>query len=367
VRAVVAARRTGRFQGAKPMRLSVSLPTASDGKRPGFTLIELMVVIFIIAILVSLTMSAAIKVLGVQESINSKLTVEKVNDAMHDQWNKTLQQGIKNSRSAATLDQNAYFAISALAGTQQNQIEDAKRFQAIYVAYYMKQQFPHSFAEVLLCNQYADPRYKAQYYNPLGPDQGFVRQLTNLGVTPNDPPLAGESSALLLMALEKAIGGPGRLTDTLGSASVKNQSFPTAGTPIDVRVLKDAWDSPVEFFRWTTNPDVDALAPASKSLIRNPLDPEGKLIDPNWVNDSYTVQQLFPPTSNRVLFETSCYPVTNPVGNVKNPYAYYYVPVVVSAGANKVLGLDLQTMLPLPTATANDLADNIYGYQVKKE
>jgi len=340
------------------MRLSVSLPTASDGKRPGFTLIELLIVIAIIAVLLTLTMSASIKVLGVQESINSKLTVEKVNDAVHDQWNKTLLQGIKNSRSAATLDQNAYNAITGLAGTQNNQIEDAKRFQAIYVAYYMKQQFPHSFAEVLWCNQKNDPRY----YNPLGPDQGFVRQLTNLGVTPNDPPLPGESSALLLMALEKAIGGPGRLSDTLGSSSVKNQAYPTAaaGVTVDVRVLKDAWGTPIEFFRWTTNPDVDALAPVSKSLIRNPLDPEGKLIDPNWVNGTYT--QL----NNRVLFEQSCYYVTNPAGG-NTPYAYYYVPVIVSAGPNRALGLDLQTMLPLPTATANDLADNIYGYQVKKE
>jgi prepilin-type N-terminal cleavage/methylation domain-containing protein len=348
------------------MRLSVSLPTASDGKRPGFTLIELLVVIAIIAVLLTLTMSAAIKVLGVQESINSKLTVGKVNDAMHDQWNKTLLQGIKNSRSAATIDKPTFDAITLLVGTQNNQIEDAKRFQAIYVAYYMKQQFPHSFAEVLWCNQKNDPRY----YNPLGPDQGFVRQLQNLGVTPNDPPLPGESSALLLMALEKAIGGPGRLSDTLGSSSVKNLAFPTttAGVTVDVRVLKDAWDTPVEFFRWTTNADVDALAPASKSLIRNPMDPEGKLIDPNWYAGAYTPNATTgkPDPTNRIIFEQSCYSVTNTnINPPYGPYAYYYVPVIVSAGPNRVLGLDLQTMAV--TGTPNDVADNIYGYQVKKE
>src|SRR5260370_12363921 len=101
------------------------------------------------------------------------------------------------------------------------------------------------------------------------------------------------------------------------------------------------------------------------------MDPEGKLIDPNWYAGAYTLNATTgkPDPTNRMIFEQSCYSVTNTTNTNPNPpiYAYYYVPVVVSAGADQILGLDLQTMLPLPTATANDVADNIYGYQVKKE
>jgi hypothetical protein len=92
---------------------------------------------------------------------------------------------------------------------------------------------------------------------------------------------------------------------------------------------------------------------------RNPLDPDGKLHDGTWYNGGYhgmTVDKSW-----RILFEKSCYPVTR--NNAL--YAYYLVPVLVSAGPNKQLGLDPQTMLV--TGTAADIDDNIYSFQVKRD
>jgi hypothetical protein len=122
---------------------------------------------------------------------------------------------------------------------------------------------------VLLSTQ--DPNGDPRFFNPLGLSEDYVRKLKNLGVKSNDPPLPGESTACLLMAMEKAIGGPGKLADTFGANCIKKQSFPTTGGgQVDVDVLKDDWGTPMQFYRWTTNPAVDALAPASKTVIRNP-------------------------------------------------------------------------------------------------
>jgi hypothetical protein len=206
-----------------------------------------------------------------------------------------------------------------------------------------------------------DPNGDPRFFNPLGPSQDYARKLKNLGVKANDPPLPGESTACLLMAMEKAIGGPAKVADKFGANCIKTQSFPTTGGgQVDVDVLKDDWGTPMQFYRWTTNPAVDALAPVSKTVIRNPLDPEGKLHDGTWYNGGYRTP---PTTFYRILFEKSCYSVSVPKGN--GLHAYYLIPVLVSAGPNKQLGLDLQTMAV--TGTANDIDDNLYSFQVNKE
>jgi hypothetical protein len=322
----------------------------------------LLIVISIIAILMALSVSAAFRMLGVQERVNTTSTIQKVDSALEEQWKKVIAQGDKNSHSAAAIDPTGYALIQTIAGDSGNDIENGKRFDAIYRGYYLKQQFPQSFAEVLLCTQNPQTA-NPSLFNPLGPSEDYVRKLKNLDVKPNagpnGSPLPGESSALLLMALEKATGGPGKLADTFGANCIKKQSFPTnGGGQVDVDVLKDDWGTPIQFYRWTTNADVDALAPASKSVIRNPLDIEGKLHDGTWYKGGYRTPVS---TAPRILFEKSCYSVTR--GNAL--HAYYYVPVIVSAGPNKQLGLDLQTMTV--TGSANDIADNIYSYQVKKE
>ena len=189
-----------------------------------------------------------------------------------------------------------------------------------------------------------------QFYNPLGPNAAYYTKLSTVyKVTANDPPLPGESSALLLMALEKGAGGQGTTTDLFGAAYVRKVTFPATPAPIDVPVFKDDWGTPFQFYRWTTaNPDVDALAPTTTSKLRNPLDPTGKLTDPTWYNGAST-------QASRILFENSCYSLTNGGG----PYAFYIKPVLASAGVDLKLGLDLQTMATTNTA---DASDNLYNY-----
>jgi hypothetical protein len=127
-------------------------------------------------------------------------------------------------------------------------------------------------------------------------------------------------------------------------------------------VFKDDWGTPLQFYRWSTaNADLDAAVPASQGKFRNNLDPENTLLNAGWYNGmNYQGRNT---KLSRILFENSCYSLSNPVGSNK-PYAWYITPVLVSSGPNTRLGLDVQTMAVTSAADAND---NLYSYQVKRE
>ena len=239
---------------------------------------------------------------------------------------------------------------------------DAKRARVLFVCYYLKQQFPISFAEVLLCTY--DPATKTpQYYNPLGRNLAFNTKLTKTyNVAANTPPLLGESAAMLLIALERGTGGAGKTADVFGASSIRPFAFPTNANPagsVDVPVLKDDWNTPLAFFRWSTaDADLDGTLPIG-SRSRNNLDPENKLIDANWFNVVVNGKTVINP--NRVLFERSCYSLSDAKGN---PYVYYITPVIVSAGTNTKFGIDLQTMA---VNNQDDANDNVYSYRLKRE
>src|SRR5439155_20612537 len=62
------------------------------GLRSGFTLIELVIVIAIIAILAALTTGVAMRFYGIQQQRNSEVTVTKVYEALKDQWDTVIRQ-----------------------------------------------------------------------------------------------------------------------------------------------------------------------------------------------------------------------------------------------------------------------------------
>src|SRR6266571_5228734 len=60
--------------------------------RPGFTLLELIVVITIIAVLAALTTGVAMRFFGIQQQRNSEVAVTKVSLALERQWKAVIDQ-----------------------------------------------------------------------------------------------------------------------------------------------------------------------------------------------------------------------------------------------------------------------------------
>ena len=66
-------------------------------RRAGFTLVELLTVVAIIAVLVSLVASATFQVIGVQQKRTTETTIKKVADALDQQWQAVVDQARKET------------------------------------------------------------------------------------------------------------------------------------------------------------------------------------------------------------------------------------------------------------------------------
>jgi len=266
--------------------------------RRAFTLIELLVVIAIIAALMALSASAVIKFMGTQQESNTKSTLERTQSQLNKAYSKVKDDAYKETIPAAT---DAWIRAN-LAGSDANA---TGRVRVIYVKLRQRQAFPMSFAEAL------DTRIPG-----IPPLPVYATYLTKNGVQPNTTYGPFESSACLLMALQRGMGGKGVDTsDLTAGGATGNASLPNGNIPY----LTDAWGSPIFFSRVpvgssTLNPG------GAQAGANDPGDPQGYLQTPAWGTTfgpaftALTLQQLAP-------------------GNT----SFKIAPLLASAGPNKVL------------------------------
>jgi|GEM_PF-2739783 len=425
------------------MRSRLRLHPQGRPNRSAFTFIELMAVLAIILVVTAISVTASIQVIAYQRGNTTQTTLKTLSDSLDRQWAAVVDAAKQESLQ---INQNTNPAIYFLASDGTGLINPAisnqnidKRARVIYIKMRLKQEFPMNFSEALypgslpptlsaviptqLTNLPVEVPPRGSYGNypmpfSMSPNQlpkGALRNFKiyvqamnespaiypptfNAGTTPypasmNPAVWPIESSACALMSLQQARRGYALTEDDLGSGMVMTD--PNTG----IKFLVDAWQQPILFYRWPMPPpygaspsdyDVDNSAPVgglnpanTKSIFRDPLDPEGVLLDPDWNNASnYS-------TGHGVLwFELCCHSVHEnwapgqPLSNYQQR-AYYTVPTFVSAGKNNKLGL-VQPAITLPITlqpypspllpdsmvidqtNPQDSLDNIYSYRLRQ-
>ena len=290
--------------------------------RPGFTLLELLVVVSIIAVILLLSGAAAIRLMGATATSATRTTLDRL--------------GIRlNAQMAAVRDKPARDAIPpnilTLAGNDQD------RARVIYIKLKLKQAFPTSYYEVFY--PAGDAATGTDYLRPI---DKYQRTLEQAGITRGSlsaQPLAHESAACLHMALR--YGPDGHSDDDTGMAGAVKQ---VGGMP----VLVDAWSIPLVFCRWPVgnNSGASIVNPGGLAAavgLEDSGDPRGTL------NDATT-------WAGRGTFQGVGHLLRTSSGKSLN-----LSPVLFSCGADKKAGVNLLTL----ESTGVDSNDNIIGSRVK--
>lgn len=325
--------------------------------RTGFTLVELLVVIGIIVTLVALSAAGTFRWIENTRINNTIATLQTLDDLLQKHWAKVVADARKEEPSPA---------VYQLGGG------DPPRAQVLWIKVRLLEAFPLSYAEIspppiagvpqpppvyapiaALGGQSLIPQNKRRYI------ASYQRMLGSLAGT--NPPTQAETAACLRLALSVDRG--------VGKVDLDPYSADTNGDGL--KELVDNWNVPLGFYRFPwANLDMDASNPATPgskaSKCRDPLDPAGVLLNPNWNNYLNFNSPPLPLMSAIRIIEKYCHPIHEPQGGETavnyQPVSYYMVPTLVSGGSNGRLGHEPGTMRIINSADAND---NLYSYKLR--
>jgi prepilin-type N-terminal cleavage/methylation domain-containing protein len=309
----------------------------TDRRRPrraAFTLIELLIVIAIIAILVALSAAAVLRIIGVQQTSNSKTALTKIESQVHKQYSAAAARFQKEvlPPKDPTLKNIYLTTVLPLAGNEPD------RARVIWVKMRLKQTFPQSMAEAF------NPA-------PLPPLEHFSDGLSFLGYSAATPPAPEHSSILLLSSLTRGEGGNEMSGADLGISSSIGIGTTPNGQPISY--LVDGYGQPLAFCRWPTGSTV--LNPnGAQQGLNDSGDKGGLLTTAAWL--AYNNAQ---PAGQR--FQDYCHALPDRIpsntATPSEPASYRLAPLIASPGPDKTLGLDPQTFAQLPGPAYQD---NLY-------
>jgi prepilin-type N-terminal cleavage/methylation domain-containing protein len=276
--------------------------------RPGFTLVEMLVVVAIIAVLAGLASAAYFRWIDAQRQDNTENTMRAVSQA--------LQRQMEAVRALAKNETIPDYVQNNLAGG------DPIRARVIWTKLRLKQEFPMTFAEARNPGDTGDPATSL----PPGILPGRYGPLATAN---NGQSATDQSAACLYMALKKQRKGvPVEELPTSSYADTNGDGLPE---------IVDGWGKPITFVRWPTGAggwvaELNGKNPATDNRSQrnaDPLDPGGTLLDAAWYA-----------TPGRVAFEALCHPVARTVDPTSGAptSAYYILPTLISAGMDGAFG-----------------------------
>jgi prepilin-type N-terminal cleavage/methylation domain-containing protein len=301
-------------------------------RRAGFSLIELLVVITIIALLAAITASAVMRVKSGQMAKSNEMTLDKIQKALNQQW-RTIGDETKATNSKRPMPAGV---LSICQG-------DERRALALWMYINMRYEFPQSYAEA---------------NNNISPGFGInlLARKTFTGVL--NAGNADEQAAACLYAIliEKANGGAISLSDDVIQSTIE--------TPAG-RAFKDAYGNPITFRRFYNHSELQAVPfinPRS-SAWRDPIDVDGTFR--NWNAIANIAGNPNPPyTYREVMAGWVGIPDLNGNGRPDWHTGNNYVMTAFSAGPN---GNKVGTQI-WGSGHADGLADgdNFVGYRLNR-
>ena len=272
-------------------------------RRRGFTLIEILVVISLIAVLAALSVGALFRVRAAQQTSNTEGTLGKLDTLLMARWSAVLV-------NAKTPPDGV---IAFCDG-------DKERAVSLWTYAVLKNEFPVSYAELTTISINGAT---------LQPRAVFKKVQTT---TPSAS-LTEQSAALFYAAIMD--------TGTRGTANSLEGLQQQVDTANGLSVFKDNWGIPIVFIRDASNAEIQA-PPHSKpsaSGSSNPLDPRKLLI--NWTN-----------AANKNAAATA-------LGLSGGFVNSNFIPTLVSAGPDK----DFGTAPYLGGAAGDSSNDNLLSYR----
>jgi prepilin-type N-terminal cleavage/methylation domain-containing protein len=290
---------------------------STQRRRPGFTVVELLVVVSIIAVLAALGAGAYIRLAANARKKFTEDTIARLASQLQTQVAAVADRANTEPVPPAVL---------AAAGN------DPVRARAIYVKMRLKQEFPQSFAEA----SYGVPGF-------LPPLPGYVTQIAGKSGTPEE-----ESAVMLMLSLSRMRSGLAAFDPTQHISAAAMRDIPIGGG--SMKVFVDGFGHKIVFTRWPGAWAGDASLAAEMNTItrrpadkRDPSDPEGRL-------NGFNLGPLAPALA----------PYRAPVGgDTRN-----LTPVIWSPGPDGKYGVSVED---LTTVIEPDGRDNIYSFRLRKD
>jgi prepilin-type N-terminal cleavage/methylation domain-containing protein len=338
--------------------------TNARTRRGGFTLIELIVTIALIAVLVALTAGAILKVRNTAQDQAATATLTKLNTQFDKRWSAVLDTAAEAHRNNKIPD-----PIMTAAGG------DRDLARVLWTHMLLRNEFPTTFQEAratTVVNGYTLP------------PRAVFASLPNLPV-PNPATPAGTNELHLQSAicLYIALVNTGNRGETMNLEGIQaaDVEYPV-GSGTTFKVFQDAWGMPISFCRMTYTPEVNTTPHARPGApaTRNMADPLGKLarwpkasqllfwnlVTANHLPYTWNVPGVGPQTFPSGFAQTGFpydVPGTNPPTGPWN-----WVPTLISAGPNKQYHSATGTTAYLFGGSSTDDAnDNVLSFRLRHE
>lgn len=264
-------------------------------RRTGFTLLELIVVLGIIALLAALSAGAVMRYRQTSMEKDTTIQMRKIQIGLDQQWKAARDIIQKEVVPDAVVE----------ATTNTNGVPDMARARALHMKLRLRQEFPQSYVEARTGVLVKGPITGISYFYP--PKSTYMHEIGQTGSYVSRP--GYEGAALLMLILKQGRGGAAFEAGSIGN--VKSETVEDRTQPIFV----DAWGRPIVFRRAAEDDELDIIAELSSpphapaTGFKDPQDPEGRLYQQNWLGRAEAVK----------YFATA--PLTNPFdGTNRGPY-----------------------------------------------